>query len=94
MAAPSFALFDMNDHALAVDIGDFESGAFGEPKSAGVDGQQTDSINWKADTFEDTPNFIPGEDNREPTFGLWSDEVEGRPLTAEGLGVEEFDAAD
>ena len=89
----AFALLDMDDHSLTVDITDFERAPFGEPEAAGVDGQQADRVNWETDAFEDMLNFLTCEDNGQPPFALWTDEVEGCPLLLASVCEEEFDAA-
>jgi hypothetical protein len=89
----AFALFDMNDHALAVNIGNFEAASLAEPETARIDDQQTNPVALKPDVFEDAANLPASENNRKSFFALRTNEVKGCPLFLERLSIEELDAA-
>jgi len=90
----SLTLFDVDDHSWTVDVGNFERAAFGEPESAGVDSQKTDTVNWETDALEDTLDFFTSEDNGESPLGFRTNEVKQGPFPLNGLGVEKLDATE
>ena len=90
----TFALLDMNDHTLAVDIGDLEGSAFGKPESTGIDGQQADTVDWETNAIENTPDFFTSEDDGKASLTLGTHQVECAPFLFEGLSKKELNATE
>jgi hypothetical protein len=58
----ALAAVDMDHHALAVDIGDFEMEAFVKAQAAGVDGGEIDVVVEGFDVGQNTSDFFGAQD--------------------------------
>jgi len=89
----TFAALDVDHHAAAVDVRDFQGTAFEQAQAAGVDRQQANTVAFEADAAQNAANFIAGENDRQALLAMRSDEFESGPLAAQGFLKEELDAA-
>jgi hypothetical protein len=53
---------DMNEHALAVNIGGFEGADFGDSQTGSIGNGQDGFVLWRFDRGKDGENFLHGED--------------------------------
>lgn len=60
----ALAAVDMDHHALAIDIGDFEIKSFVKPQTAGVDGAKIDVVVKGFDVGQNASDFIDTQDGR------------------------------
>jgi len=58
------AVADVEQLALAIDVGHLEVRAFQQAQAAGVDGGQADAIDGAAHGGENPPDFVAAEHNR------------------------------
>src|SRR5260370_21149983 len=65
----AFAALDMNDHALAVDIADFQAREFGTPESGGVQRHQQSAMQWRSSRIDELRKFFLAENRSQvPLF--------------------------
>ena len=64
VSAPLAAL-DVNDHALAVNVADFESGQLGTPHPGGIEGHQQNALVGRASGIDESRNFFWAENRGE-----------------------------
>jgi len=57
----AFAALDVNDHALAVDIADFQAREFGTPESGGVQRHQQSAMQWRSSRIDEPRHFFLAE---------------------------------
>ena len=57
----TFAVSDVKEHAVTVDVADLEVETFAEPQAAGVEGGEEDSMARKLDVIEQESDFLSGE---------------------------------
>jgi hypothetical protein len=60
----SLAALDMNDHALAVDVADFQARQFRVPYSGGVKRHQQDALMGRTSRVDQLRDFLLAEDRR------------------------------
>ena len=84
---------DMDHHALAVDIGDFEMAGFVEAQAAGVDGGEKDVVGGSFDLGQKVSHFIDAEHGRQAVFVLGAQDREDMPIAGEHVDVEEANTA-
>jgi hypothetical protein len=89
----SFTAMDMDEHSLGIDVRYLEMGSFLEPETEGVHGGETSLVMREPYRSEDISDFANTEDHREGFLFFGSDELESGPLSFEGVGEEELDAA-
>src|SRR5208337_843433 len=58
----AFAALDVNHHALAVDIADFQAREFGTPQSGGVQRHQQSAMEGRASRIDEPRNFFLAQD--------------------------------
>jgi hypothetical protein len=85
----------MEEHALRVDVADFEVEGFAQAQAAGVDGGEGKAMIEGEDGGEDLAHLGGREDDGELELGGGADQFDlGRPGTAEGLLPEHLDGTD
>ena len=93
--AVALAAADVQEHALGVDVADFQVEGLTQAQAAGVDGGQGDAVIEGRDGGEDAADLGGGEDDGELELGVGADQFDlGGPGTAEGLLPEQLDGAD
>ena len=70
---------DVQDHAVAVDIGDAEASPFEEPQSTDVDGDEADAVDGKTNAAQDAADLLAAEDDGELLLAWRGSEIEQRP---------------
>ncbi|HRZ35817.1 MAG TPA: hypothetical protein P5534_05565 [Candidatus Paceibacterota bacterium] len=86
---------DVEEHALGVDVADFEVKGFAQAQAAGVDGGQGDAMIECGDGGEDLAHLGGGEDDGELELRGGTNQLDlGRPGSAEGFLPEHLDGAD
>ena len=84
---------DMDHHAAAIDIGDFEVETFMESQAAGIDGGKIGVILEGFDLGKNASDFFTAQNGRKASFGLGSEDSENVPVSLEDVFVEEADSA-
>jgi hypothetical protein len=84
---------DMDHHAAAVDIGDFEMETFVESQAAGIDGGKIGVILEGFDMGENTSDFFTAENGRKASFGLGTEDSEDVPIALEDVFEKEANPA-
>ena len=84
---------DMDHHAAAVDIGDFEVETFVKPQSTGIDGRKIGVILKGFDLGKNASDFFNAENGRESSLGLGSEDSEDVPIALEDVFIAEAYAA-
>jgi len=84
---------DMEEHAVAVDIGDLEGSAFGQAQTAGIDGGEANPMSEHVDAGEGSSDLLEAQYSGEGFDPLGFDKPDGGPVPFEGVLIEEFDAA-
>lgn len=79
---------DMDHHAVAVDIGDFEMESFVKPQAAGVDGGKIGIVLEGFDLGKNGSDFFNAKNGREPSLILGSEDSEDVPVSLEDVLVE------
>ena len=90
----SFAMLDAQEHAVAVDIGDFEGDCLGDAESGSVAGQQHGAVLDAVDVVEKALDLIGGEDDGEFFIQAGTGEVMLLPRQLQGDQVQELDGGD
>ncbi len=88
-----FALHDVHDHALTVDVRDLEITAFEQAQTAGVDSQETDAVTLESNAGKDAANLRACEHDGHALFAAGAHEGQGWPVAFDGVLIEELDAA-
>ena len=89
----SLATVDVDEHAGAVDVAEFQGQPFLEPQAQGVDGPEEGAVVRRADGVEEPMHFGDGQDVGQRLV-LGDAELEERgPVARHAVGVEELDAA-
>ena len=60
----SLAALDVNHHALAIDVADFQVGQFSASYSGGVERHQQSTMIRSQSCVDESPDFFPAEDRR------------------------------
>jgi hypothetical protein len=89
----AFASVDMDHHAGAIDIGDFEMESFLKSQAAGVHGGEIGMVVGGLDVGKNASDFFDAQDSREATFILGSKDTEDVPTAVKHVLVEEADTA-
>ena len=84
---------DMYEHAVGVNIADLNPGAFANAEAAGVDSAQAGPVPKDANGTQYPTHFFLTEHHREFLLMWRANQREGWPITLEGVGVEELEAA-
>ena len=85
---------DVQEHPVAVDIGNLQGPAFGQSQPAGVDGGQTDAMAEHVDAGEGSTHLIEAQDRGQGLDPLGFEQTNGGPVPLEGILIEELDAAE
>ena len=54
---------NVQEHAVALDVGDGEMGSFEEPQAAGINRDETGAVDGKANATQDAANLLATEDD-------------------------------
>ena len=82
----AFAGADVQEHALRIDIGDFQAKPFTQAQAAGINGDQTDAMIQRGNRAEDAAHFGGGEHDGEFELGIGPDQFQFvGPVPAEGF---------
>jgi hypothetical protein len=84
---------DMNHHAVAVDIRDFQMQSFLQSEPASIDRGQKGPVVTGSHLGQQPVDFIPGEHGRQMFFPLSPQILEGAPVASQHLGEEKPQAA-
>jgi len=84
---------DMDHHAAAIDIGDFEVETFVESQAAGIDGGKIGVILECFDLGKNGSDFFNAKNGRESSLILGSEDSENVPVSLEDVFIEEADSA-
>jgi len=84
---------NVEEHPVALDIGDSEASPLEEPQAAGIDRDQTGAVNGQAHTAEDAADLLTAENDGKLLLPWRARETEEGPLSTEGGFEEELDAA-
>jgi len=79
---------DMDHHAGAVDIGDFEVETFVKSQAAGIDGREVGVVLEGFDLGKNASDFLNAQNGWEASFGLGSEDSEDVPVSLEDVLVE------
>jgi hypothetical protein len=90
----ALAMLDAQEHALAVDIGDFEGDGFGDAESSSLAGQQHGAVLNAGDMVQKALDFVGGEDHGEFFFQADAREIVALPRQLQGDQVKELDGGD
>ena len=85
---------DMEEHAVAVDVGDLQGSAFGQSQPAGVDGGETNPMAEHVDAGEGLSDFIEAQDGGQGLDPLGFEQTDGGPVPFEGVLIEELDSTE
>ena len=92
--AIAFALADVQEHALGVDVANLKAQAFAQAQAAGVNEDEADPVIPRGDQTEDAPHLGSGEDDGEFILEVGADQLEFEgPDAFEGLFPEELEGA-
>ena len=89
----SLSTMDVDEHSVGIDVWNLEVGTFLEPEPEGVHDGETGFVMGELDQVQDLSNFVETEDHGEGFVFFGSYEFESGPLSLEGVGEEELDAA-
>ncbi len=84
---------DMDHHAAAIDIGDFEVETFMESQAAGIDGGKIGVILEGFDLGKNGSDFLNAQNGWESSLILGSEDSEDVPVSLEDVFVEEANSA-
>jgi hypothetical protein len=85
----SLAAFDVNDHALAVDVAELQACRLGVPGSGGIERHQQSAMEGSGGRIDELSNFFLTEDRWQTMGPFWIRSVCDAPIPSESLGVEE-----
>src|SRR5437588_6758922 len=83
------AAFDMNHHALAVDVRELQARRLGVPGSGGIERHQQSAMERSGGGIDELSNFFLTEDRRQAVGPFWIRSVCDAPIPSESLAVEE-----
>ena len=89
----ALAAVDMDHHARAIDIGDFEMESLVKSQAAGVDGGKIGIILEGFDLGENASDFFRAENSGKASFGLGTEDSEDVPVSLEDVFEEEANSA-
>ena len=78
---------DMDHHAVAIDIGDFEIESFMKPEAAGIYGGKIGIVLEGFHLRQEFTDFLNTQDGRESSFGLGSEDSEDVPVSLKDMLV-------
>jgi hypothetical protein len=85
---------DVQEHPLAVDVGDVQGDGFGDTPSGGVGGLQQEPVAWVGDGLEEPRHLVAAEDGGDG-FGHFAVGAPGDAIgSLQGDGVEEAECGD
>ena len=91
----ALASADVQEHALGIDVADFEAQAFAQAQAAGVNEQQADALIGRGHRGEHAADFRGGEHHRQFELGVGADQFQlVGPDAVEGFFPEKFEGAD
>ncbi len=90
----AFALFDADEFAFAVDVGDLEGDGFGDAEAGSVAGHQSGAVLEAGDVVEEEQHLFVAEDDGEFVGAFGAGEVLVGPGHFKRGEVEEFQAGD
>jgi len=88
-ALGTLATVDMDHHAAAVDIGDFEMESFVKPQATGVDGGKIGIVLEGFDAGQKASDLFDAQNGWKASFILGSEDSEDVPVALEDVLVEE-----
>ena len=88
VSAP-LAAFDVNHHALAVDVPELQVRHLLVPGSGGIERHQQSAMEGSGGRIDELRNFFLAEDRRQAVGPFWIRSVCDAPIPSESLGVEE-----
>ena len=83
------AAFDVNDHALAVDVPELQVRHLLVPGSGGIERHQQSAMEGSGGRIDELSNFFLAEDRWQAMGLFWIRRVCDAPMPSESLGVEE-----
>ena len=89
----AFAAMDMDHHALAVDIGDFEIQGFMKSQTAGVHGRKIDVVVEGFDVSQNASDFFDAQDGGEAVFVLGAQDRKDVPIALQDIDIIKANAA-
>ena len=90
----ALATADVQEHALGINVADFEAQAFAQAQAAGVNEQQTDALIGRGHRGEQAADFGGGEHHRQFELGIGPDQFQFvGPDAVEGFFPEELEGA-
>jgi len=84
---------DMDHHALAVDIGDFEMPRFVKAQATGVHGGEKDVVGEVFDLGQKASDLFDAQDSGQAVFVLGTQDGENVPVARQDIDVEKANAA-
>jgi hypothetical protein len=84
---------DVEELAIAIDIGHLQTHALRETKATGIDGGEAHAVDCNPHVIENAPDLATAQNDRELLLTLRASDTEHRPLAAERVLIEELDAA-
>jgi len=90
---PPFSMADVQQEAIAVDVGDLQVQSFLQTQPTGIDGAQADPIMHPADTSQNTAYFAYTEHDRQFLLPGRAHKIEGLPFPTQGVLEEKLDPA-
>lgn len=91
----AFAVSDVKEHAVTVDVANLQVETFAEPEATGVEGGEEDSMAGKLDVIEQESDFLGGKDDREFEVGSRPDDRQlVRPRPTKSQLPEDFDGTE
>ena len=85
----ALAATDVNDHALTVDVADFQVGQLRAPGAGGVESHEQDALARSACRMEELRDFFPAKNRRQATGLFRIGSLRKAPGFAKSLDVEE-----
>ena len=85
----AFATLNVNHHALAVDIADFQAREFGTPESGGIERHEQSAMQGRLGRINEPGNFFLAENRWQVNNFLRVGSLFDAPGSLESLGVEE-----
>ena len=89
----ALAAMDMDHHALAIDIGDFQMKSFVKAQTAGVDGGEIDVVVEGFDAGQNASEFIDAQDSGQAVFVLSPQDREDVPIAHQNVDVKKANPA-
>jgi hypothetical protein len=87
-------LLDAEEHAVGIDVRDFEGDGFGDTETGAVTGHEDGAVLDAGDVIEEVDDLFVGEDNGKAVMAADAWEVLFAPGHLEGVEVKELDSGD